>query len=273
MMKPVRMPRVLVVAGSDSGGGAGIQADIKTVMALGGYAGTAITALTAQNTLGVADIMPVKNTFVAAQMVTFLEDIGADIIKIGMLHNADIIRLVKVVLLDHSPEIPVILDPVMVAKGGARLLQPDAEAAIKTLFPRVRLLTPNIPEAEAITGLKIRGPDEMLIAARKIIGMGSMAVLIKGGHLEDGMEIYDVLLDKEQGEYMFTSERLVSPNTHGTGCTLASAIATLYAQSGNLRAAVSGARTYLKDAILRAPNLGKGCGPLQHRVLPEEKRA
>ncbi len=260
--------RILVVAGSDSGGGAGIQADIKTVTMLGGYAATAITALTAQNTLGVADIYPVPQQFVARQMRVVLEDIGADAIKTGMLHSAEIITAVAEVLADY-PAIPLIVDPVMVASSGSALLQPQAITALQDLlFPRASLITPNIPEAELLTGMAIRNLEDMRKAVKKLQPVTSnqqpAAILLKGGHLE-GDIVSDMLFAADMDEIeIFESKRINSRNTHGTGCTLASAIATGLAQGMNLHDAVSRAREYVRQAITHAPDLGKGCGPLGH---------
>lgn len=255
--------RVLIVAGSDSGGGAGIQADIKTVTALGAYAATAITALTAQNTEGVAGIHEVPPDFVALQMRTVLEDIGADCIKIGMLHRAEVIAAVASVLERDAAGIPVVLDPVMVAKGGAALLEDDAVAALRRLLvPRAALITPNIPEAAALTGLDAAAGADSLDVAGALAAMGPAAVLLKGGHLP-GETVRDLLLVKGAAE-TFESPRLATRHTHGTGCTLASAIAAGLAQGMAIMAAVARARAYVLEAIRKAPGLGRGHGPLDH---------
>ena len=255
--------RVLIVAGSDSGGGAGIQADLKTVTALGGYAATAITALTAQNTQGVFGIVGVEPAFIAQQMRVVLEDLGADCIKTGMLHHAAAIDAV-VEVLDHlAPGIPVVVDPVMYAKGGDCLLDPAArDTLLKRLLPRARLITPNVREAEAICGISIHQPDDLAAAARRLLELGPAAVLAKGGHLP-GDTITDWLIWREGAE-AFTAPRVESRNTHGAGCTLASAIATGLAQGLPLTAAVRRALTYVREAIRTAPNLGQGRGPLNH---------
>ena len=255
--------RVLIVAGSDSGGGAGIQADIKTVTALGGYAATAITALTAQNTMGVFCIHPVPPEFIARQMRLVLDDIGADAIKIGMLHSAAVIEAVADEIEARAADVPLVLDPVMVAKGGARLLEDSAVAALRArLLPMARAITPNVPEAEALAGGSLAGPEAMEALAAKLLALGPRAVLLKGGHLE-GDTVRDVLVDGD-GFEAFESPRIETRHTHGTGCTLASAIATGLAQGMDLRAAVVRARAYVWTAIARAPGYGKGHGPLDH---------
>jgi hydroxymethylpyrimidine/phosphomethylpyrimidine kinase len=255
--------RVLIVAGSDSGGGAGIQADLKTVTALGGYAATAITALTAQNTRGVFGIVGVEPTFIAQQMRVVLEDIGADCVKTGMLHNSAVIDVV-VEVLDHAAiGIPVVVDPVMYAKGGDSLLDPAArDTLIQRLLPRAALITPNVREAETLSGLTIREPDDLAAAARQLLELGPAAVLAKGGHLA-GETVTDWLVWRGGAE-AFAAPRADSRNTHGTGCTLASAIATGLAQGMPLAAAVRRALVYVREAIRTAPDLGHGCGPLNH---------
>ncbi len=255
--------RVLIVAGSDSGGGAGIQADIKTVTALGGYAATAITALTAQNTEGVHGIEEVSPTFIRQQIEVVLTDIGADAIKTGMLHSAEVIETVARALADFGPDIPVIVDPVMVAKGGAKLLQDTAAEALKTqMIANAALITPNIPEAEVLTGLAIADLDAMKRAAAALHAMGPGAVLVKGGHLE-GDTLYD-LLSTPDGVDIFESTRIDTRHTHGTGCTLTSAIATGVAQELSLQGATARARDYVLEAIRTAPGYGAGHGPLNH---------
>ena len=255
--------RVLIVAGSDSGGGAGIQADIKTVTALGGYAATAITALTVQNTLGVQDILPVAPAFVDHQMMAVLDDIGADIIKIGMLFDAPMIEQVAQTLAGLEAAPLVVLDPVMVAKGGASLLQDDAVTVLKQrLVPLAWLITPNIPEAEALTGIDIAGPEEMALAGAAILEMGALNVLVKGGHLEGNL-LTDLLVTPS-GNTTFEAARIQTENTHGTGCTLASAISAGLAKGEDLPNAVAGARSYVREAIRTASGYGAGHGPLNH---------
>ena len=255
--------RVLVVAGSDSGGGAGIQADIKTVTALGGYAATAITALTAQNTRGVFGVRGIEPDFIQQQMRLVLEDIGADAIKTGMLHDIPVIEAVAEVLNAEARDVALIADPVMVAQSGDRLLESGAVEALKThLLPRADLLTPNTPEAAALTGLAVEDLDGMAAAAEALIALGAKAVLVKGGHL-GGPEVTDLLADGD-GVEVFRNPRIDTPHTHGTGCTLASAIATGLAQGLALRAAVARARAYLQEALRQAPGLGQGQGPVGH---------
>ena len=259
----VRPGRVLIVAGSDSGGGAGIQADLKTVMALGGYGMTAVTALTAQNTLGVQGVLAVAPGFVRQQMRSVLDDIGADAVKTGMLGTAEMVAAVAAEL--RGADVPVVVDPVMVAKGGARLLDDDAVAVLlRDLLPLAALLTPNIPEAEALLGVAIPNHAAALDAARALLGMGARAVLLKGGHLP-GAVVQDILATAD-GLAVIPSPRIATVNTHGTGCTLASAVATGLAQGLALEAAVRRAGAYVHAAILAAPGLGSGHGPLQHNV-------
>ncbi len=255
--------RVLIVAGSDSGGGAGIQADLKTVTALGGYAATAITALTAQNTQGVFGIVSVEPAFIAQQMERVLEDIGADCIKTGMLHNAAVIETVVEVLDRAAVGIPLVADPVMFAKGGDCLLDPAArDTLLQRLLPRATIITPNIREAEALSGSLIHSPDDLVGVAGQLLEWGPAAVLIKGGHLA-GESVTDWLVWRG-GSRAFTAPRIASRNTHGTGCTLASALAAGLAQGLALTVAVERALTYVREAIRTAPDLGKGCGPLNH---------
>ena len=255
--------RVLSVAGSDSGGGAGIQADIKTVTALGGYCATAITALTAQNTMGVFGVEAVNPAFVLRQMELVLTDIGADCVKTGMLVERAVIEAVAEGLERFAPEVPLVVDPVMVAKGGTALLADDAaECLIRRLIGRAQLITPNIPEAEVLLGRAIPDRAAMDGAARDLLRLGSVAVLLKGGHMA-GDEVVDVLATQD-GLTAFASARLEGRSTHGTGCTLASAIATGIAQGMELPEAVARARAYLRRAIETAPGLGRGHGPLNH---------
>jgi hydroxymethylpyrimidine/phosphomethylpyrimidine kinase len=256
--------RVLIVAGSDSGGGAGIQADIKTVTALGGYAMTAITALTAQNTQGVFAIHDVPPDFVAHQMRLVLSDLGADCIKIGMLHRPDIIAAVAEVLEEDAVGIPVVIDPVMVAKGGHSLLAAEAMNALKTLMvPRAAVLTPNLPEAEALTGLALNTAEAADALGRALLALGPETVLLKGGHMA-GNVVVDRLYGAGGLVEAFESARIDTVHTHGTGCTLASAVATGLAQGMGVRDAVERARGYVMEAIRTAPGYGKGHGPLNH---------
>ena len=255
--------RVLIAAGSDSGGGAGIQADIKTVTALGGYAATAITALTAQNTLGVFAVHDVPPDFIRQQLALVLDDIGADCIKTGMLSQAAAIEAIVEVLEAKAPAVPLVVDPVMVAKGGAPLLVPAAAAVLsRRLIPRATVLTPNLPEAEVLTGRAVADEAAMLAAARDLLALGPVAVLIKGGHLA-GDTVVDLLVTAD-GVRRWSDKRVATASTHGTGCTLASAIATGLAQGLAIADAVDRARRYVRAAILAAPGLGHGHGPLGH---------
>ena len=252
----------MIVAGSDSGGGAGIQADIKTVSALGGYAATAITALTAQNTLGVHGVVGVEPDFIAQQMTVVLEDIGADSIKTGMLHNSAVIEIVSDTLMSW-PDIPVVVDPVMFAKGGHSLLEKEATAALKDrLLPLAQIVTPNIPEAETLADMTIKSVADMKAACKRIENFGCKAVLLKGGHM-DGDRLSDVLYADGVFE-IFESERIKSRHTHGTGCTLASTIAAGLAQGRSLSDSVALGHAFVREAILSAPEFGAGHGPLNH---------
>jgi hydroxymethylpyrimidine/phosphomethylpyrimidine kinase len=255
--------RVLICAGSDSGGGAGIQADIKTVTALGGFATTAITALTAQNTMGVSSIIEVPINFLLEQIRVVLSDLGADCIKTGMLHNAQVIEAVSEAIEKDGEKKYLVVDPVMVAKGGHELLELSALHALKShMIVRADLLTPNIPEAELLTGLEISDIDTMRRAAYAILEMGSKAVLLKGGHLKDET-LTDILVTKD-AEKTYSGPRLLTKHTHGTGCSMASAVATGIAQGDNLEMAVQRAKAYVFTAIKTAPQFGKGHGPLNH---------
>lgn len=265
MAKPKAPGRVLIIAGSDSGGGAGIQADIKTVTAMGGYAMTAITALTAQNTTGVYGIHDVPEWFIRKQIMLVLSDIGADSIKTGMLSTPSILVTVAACIRRYARDIPFVLDPVMVAKGGAPLLRNDAVDILKEkLLPMASLVTPNIPEAELLTGISIRTTADMQSAGEKLLKMGAKAALIKGGHM-GGNQLTDLLVTDNQLIY-FKSKRINTLHTHGTGCTFASAIATGLANRQKLEKSVYNAKSYLISAIKAAPGFGKGHGPLHHGV-------
>jgi hydroxymethylpyrimidine/phosphomethylpyrimidine kinase len=254
--------RVLIVAGSDSGGGAGIQADLKTVAAFGAYGMTAITALTAQNTMGVFGVEPATPEFVARQMRVVLEDIGADSIKIGMLANAGTAEAVAGMLASPlARSLPAVVDTVLAAtRGGGLLDRAGLETLRRRILPGATLVTPNLPEAEILTGLAARDLDGMRRAADALLAMGARGVLIKGGHLDSDMLI-DVLAG-EGGEAIFRHARIVSRHTHGTGCVLSSAIAARLAQSAALPDAVADAIAHVQAAIRAAPGLGKGNGPL-----------
>jgi hydroxymethylpyrimidine/phosphomethylpyrimidine kinase len=259
--------RVLVIAGSDSGGGAGIQADIKTIAAFGAYAATAITALTAQNTLGVHSVHLVPPDFVGRQIAVVLDDIGADVVKTGMLGDTAIIEAVCTALARHGKRVPVVVDPVMVATTGSHLLAPDAVATLKRrLLPMACLITPNLPEAEALAGMAIQSIAAMHHAAAAMLTLGVPAVLLKGGHLP-GEQVVDLLATVDGIEEL-SAPRIVSRNTHGTGCTLASGIAAGLSQGIGLRDAVLHAREFVRAAIAAAPGFGAGHGPLNHAVRP-----
>ncbi len=255
--------RVLIVAGSDSGGGAGIQADIKTVTMLDGYAATAVTALTAQNTQGVFGVVPVPPPFIAQQMRLVIDDIGADAIKTGMLHSVEVIETVAQVCAESARDVPLVVDPVMVAKGGHKLIDDDAIGALKrAMIARAHVITPNLPEAEVLLGRPVRTLADMLSAGPDLLAMGCKAALLKGGHLESDT-VTDLLI-AAGGIERFESPRIATRHTHGTGCTLASAIAASLAQGMALPAAVRRAREYVRRAIASAPGYGAGHGPLDH---------
>ena len=255
---------MLVVAGSDSGGGAGIQADIKTITALGGYAATAVTALTAQNTTGVHGVLPVPADFVRRQMAVVLDDIGADAVKTGMLSDAAIVEAVGAELTSRAQRLPLVVDPVLFAKSGDRLLAEDAIVALRRLLPMAVLITPNLPEAEVLASMAIPDLAAMRRAAAALLTLGVPAILLKGGHLP-GDTVVD-LLATESGIEEFAAPRIVSRHTHGTGCTLASAVAAGLAQGMGLSAAVQRARAYVRLAIAAAPGFGAGHGPMNHAV-------
>lgn len=257
----VRMKKVLSIAGSDAGGGAGIQADIKTITAHKLYAMTAITSLTAQNTLGVQGIFPVDPGFFKQQLDSVFTDLFPDSVKIGMLCSAPLADVVADCLTHYRPK-HIVLDPVMLSTSGSRLLDDDAvELLIRRLFPLADLITPNLPEAERISGLAIRSRAESERAARAIAGQGGCAVLIKGGHWAETAD--DLLFDGEQMHW-FPAERVDNPNTHGTGCTLSSAIACRLAQGYDLRQSILLAKEYLTGALRAGLDLGQGSGPLNH---------
>jgi hydroxymethylpyrimidine/phosphomethylpyrimidine kinase len=271
---PTPPPRILSIAGSDSSGGAGIQADIKTIAMLGGYGMTAITAITAQNTVGVQGIAALSPEMVAQQIASCIEDIGVDAIKIGMLHDAAIIAAVADALADVDA--PIVLDPVMIATSGAALIAPDAVAAMRArLFPLATLITPNLPELSALVGRPLPTPDAMVEAAEEFAEATGAAVLAKGGHLpdQDGEDrIIDVLYFAATGEHgarvvQFDHARIDTRHTHGTGCTLSSAIATLLGHGQPLEHAVRLGRQFVIRAIEAAPGFGAGNGPLGHQAV------
>ena len=252
----------MIIAGSDSSGGAGIQADIKTVTALGSYGMTAITAVTSQNTTGVKSIVSVPPREISKQIKFTSKDIKPDAIKIGMLHSAKVIRAV-IKSLDNIKIKKIVLDPVMIAKGGAKLIDSNAINLLRTkLIKRVTLITPNIPEAENLTKIKIRNKEDMILAANKLINLGAKNVLIKGGHLKSNV-VEDIFLNKLDFK-IFTSLRYNTKNTHGTGCTLSSAIATFYSCGKPIKKACELGIKYVNSAILTNPKYGKGHGPINH---------
>ncbi len=259
--KTGKMKRILTIAGSDSGGGAGIQADLKTIAALGGYGMSVITALTAQNTTGVQGIFEVPVSFIEKQFESVASDIGIDAIKTGMLAGPEIIAAVAKKIRRHKIR-KVVVDPVMVAKGGSRLLAARAEETLKKeLLPLACVVTPNIPEAERLSGIRIRTRKSMENAARTIREMGAEYVLVKGGHLKG--EALDLLFDGDTF-FEFASPRIRTLDTHGTGCTLASAIAVYIAHDMPVREAVAMAKEYVTAAIRSSLRIGRGHGPLNH---------
>lgn len=263
-------PRILSIAGSDSSGGAGIQADIKTITMLGGYAMTAITAITAQNTVGVQGIVPLSGEFVVQQIASCVTDIGVDAVKIGMMHDAAVIAAVAGALADVTA--PIVLDPVMIATSGAALIAPDAVAAMRArLFPLATLITPNLPELAALAGRTLSTTQDMIDAAAELSEASGAAVLAKGGHA-DSDRITDVLIvpPNRQGRahaVAFDHARIDTVHTHGTGCTLSSAIATLLGHGQPLEHAVRLGRQFVFQAIEAAPGFGAGHGPLGHQAV------
>ena len=264
-------PRAMTIAGSDSGGGAGIQADLKTFAALGVYGTSALTAITAQNTMAVTDVHEIPTETIAAQIDAILTDIGADAVKTGMLSSSAIIGCVAESLERHAGQAGVsrlVVDPVMVAKSGDSLLRQEAVSALKErLVPLAAVVTPNIPEAETLTGLSITDDAGMAEAARRIVGMGARAVVVKGGHREGPAT--DLYYDGE-GFREFTSPRFDTPNTHGTGCTFASAIAAGLAQGLATEDAVGQAKGFVTEAIRASFPIGGGHGPLNHFWAAEQ---
>ncbi|NJC34090.1 hydroxymethylpyrimidine/phosphomethylpyrimidine kinase [Sphingomonas jejuensis] len=256
------VPRILVIAGSDSGGGAGIQADIKTVTMLGGHAMTAITAITAQNTLGVTDVHSVPTASVVAQIDAVVADIGVDAVKIGMIGSADIVDAV-IDRLAPIPGVPVVLDPVMVATSGARLADDRTVAALERLMAVSSVVTPNAPELSVLTGDDVSSGYSLERAARKLSRRHGTGVLAKGGHVPGGT-VTDILVEAGGATSRFADPRIDSPHTHGTGCTLATAVAVALGEGRVLADAVARARQFVRVAILEAPGLGAGHGPMGH---------
>jgi hydroxymethylpyrimidine/phosphomethylpyrimidine kinase len=258
-------PRALTIAGSDSGGGAGIQADLKAFTAFGAFGMSAITALTAQNTLGVTGIHDVPLDFLAAQIDAVASDIGVDAAKTGMLSSAAIVELVAAKVREHGIS-SLVVDPVMVAKSGHRLLAPEAEAAVRDLLvPLALVITPNLPEAEALTGLHITGPDAMREAAVRLHARGARIVVVKGGHLEESPESVDLVYDGRDFVEI-GAPRVATKNTHGTGCTFSAAIAAGLARGLPPIEAIRLAKRYVTRAIETSLALGKGHGPTNHLV-------
>lgn len=258
MSKPV----ALTIAGSDPSGGAGIQADIKTFHQFGVYGGAAITLLTVQNTQRVSRVEILDPAFVREQVEAVLEDIPPGAVKTGALGNAAMIRMVASLDLRGAP---LVVDPVMVSKHGAPLIAADAVAALKSaLLPRAALVTPNLPEAEALTGLRITAPDDARAAAEAILAMGPQAVLLKGGHFHDTAT--DLLLTASGEAHEFPAARIATPHTHGTGCTYSAAITALLAMHTPLPAAVARAKQFITEAITTNPGLGHGSGPVNHHA-------
>ncbi|MBB6284796.1 bifunctional hydroxymethylpyrimidine kinase/phosphomethylpyrimidine kinase [Geobacillus subterraneus] len=255
--------KALTIAGSDSGGGAGIQADVKTFQELGVFGMSAITAVTAQNTLGVQGVYPLSAEAVAAQIESVAADLGADAVKTGMLFSADIIHTVAEQVKKHGWE-RLVVDPVMIAKGGAPLLQEEAVAALKeALLPLAFVITPNIPEAEALTGIAIRTMDDRREAARLLHRMGARYVVIKGGHDDEGEETVDLLYNGSEFSY-FKSKRIDTRHTHGTGCTFAAAVAAELAKGRHPVDAVGTAKSFVQAAISQPLGIGQGHGPTNH---------
>ena len=259
-MKP--KSTILIIAGSDSSGGAGIQADLKTVTSLGSYGMTAITAVTVQNTTGVKSVVSIDPKKIYEQIVFTSEDIKPDAIKIGMLHSTEVIKKVLKAL-EKIKVKKIILDPVMIAKGGARLIDEKAIKILKKeLIKKVDLITPNIPEAEVLTEMKINTVEDMILAANKLIVLGAKNVLIKGGHLNK-KKLFDIFLSKKDFK-IFESKKFITKNTHGTGCTLSSAITTFYSCGKSIKKSCELAIKYVNSAIKSNPKLGKGHGPINH---------
>ena len=259
-MKP--KSKVLIIAGSDSSGGAGIQADIKTVTALGSYAMTAITAITAQNTTGVKSIIPINSQDILNQIIFTSSDIKPDAIKIGMLHSSKVINSV-INALNKIKISKIILDPVMIAKSGARLIDNKAINILKNkLIKKVSLITPNIPEAEVLTNTKINSTDDMIYAANILLNKGAKNILVKGGHLSTSF-VKDIFVNKKE-IIIFKNKKITTKNTHGTGCTLSSAITTFYSCGKTLKKSCELGVKYVNHAIGSNLNYGNGRGPINH---------
>lgn len=270
-MSKYKYPVVLSIAGSDSGGGAGIQADLKTMSALGCFGTTAITAVTVQNTVGVSGIHAIPVDFVKAQIKAVMDDLKPSAIKIGMVHSAELAIGIAEVL-GYYPHIPVVFDPVMVATSGDSLISSDTVATLKEhLFPVARLVTPNLDEAAILAEMGITTVGDMKNSAKKIMSYGCNAVLVKGGHLK-GPDLFDVYLDKDGNERIFRSTPIATINTHGTGCSLSSAIASFIALGHDLDNSISKSKKYIQNAIEQGKDVqtGQGHGPLNHFFDPQK---
>ena len=270
-MSKYRYPVVLSIAGSDSSGGAGIQADLKTISALGCYGTTAITAITVQNTLGVSDIYPIPAEFVKAQIRAVMDDLKPVTIKIGMVHSAELARAIAEALSDY-PGVPVIFDPVMAATSGDLLIEDDTVATLKNLFFRLtEIVTPNLDEASILAGMEVKTIGDMKEAALRIMQYGCNAVLIKGSHLK-GPDLFDVYLNKDGDEQIFRAAAIDSMNTHGTGCSLSSAIASFMALGNDLNTSIAKSKIYIQMAIEHGKDVktGDGNGPLNHFFDPQK---
>lgn len=259
----MRIPNILTAAGSDSGGGAGIQADLKTIMAMGCYGMSAITALTAQNGLGVTGIFPASPEFVSLQIETVAQGFAIDAAKTGMLFNAGIIRAVAKAFAGHS--FPLVVDPVSVATSGSRLLEESAvDSLIRDLLPLADIVTPNIPEAEMLSGMAVADVEGQAAAGRRILDLGPGAVLVKGGHRPGTDTVTDVLVLPGQDPVLLPQKKVETGNTHGTGCSLSAAIASGLGQGKSMAEAVTQAQAFLNRALRESYNPGKGCGPVNH---------
>lgn len=265
-----RYPTVLTIAGSDSGGGAGIQADLKTIAALGAYGASVITALTAQNTRGVRDILPVPPAFLKSQLEAVFEDIQIDAVKIGMINTIEAAQVIAEILDRFQPAF-VVFDPVMVSTSGSKLIEDDTINILWTeLFPRVTLITPNLDEAQILVNRKLENVDDMVKASKEMIERGCQSILLKGGHLI-APKLFDVFTEKDGATEVFETNYIESKNVHGTGCTLSSAIATYVALGNSLYDAIGLAKKYVADAINAGKNVttGTGAGPLNHAFFPQ----
>ncbi|WP_183574370.1 bifunctional hydroxymethylpyrimidine kinase/phosphomethylpyrimidine kinase [Mucilaginibacter sp. X5P1] len=270
-MSKYKYPVVLAIAGSDSGGGAGIQADLKTISALGCFGTTAITAITAQNTLGVSGIHSIPVEFVKSQIKAVMDDLKPSAIKIGMVHSAAQAISIAETLSDYR-DVPVVFDPVMVASSGDHLLAKDTIATFKkVLFPLAQIITPNLDEAAILADMNIKTIDDMKAAAVRIMQYGSYSVLIKGGHLK-GVDLFDVYLDRNGVEHVYSSKKINTINTHGTGCSLSSAIASFIALGNDLDQSISKSKIYIQNAIEQGKDvkIGEGHGPLNHFFDPQK---